>query len=322
MWLSIAIGAAYGLSMRLLAGFHAHWLEVMSMSFICFMPIALGCISVYIAEIQRPQQVRLWFFLPWLSMLAALVVLLALALEGVICIVMLLPIGLPLASIGGALGGSSARVVKSRRAKRLTMACVMVLPLLASPWEQQVFYQWETRRVENTIDIQSPPEVIWRNIERVPPIRREELPPSWAHMIGIPDPIEATLSHEGIGGVRNGYFAKGVQFVETIDVWEPGRRLAFTIVAQTNKIPATTLDEHVTVGGPHFDMLRGEYRLETLAHGVTRLHLSSRHRVSTDFNWYAHLWTDAVMSDLQKRILYVLQQRCQAQAANISTPVR
>jgi hypothetical protein len=42
-----------------------------------------------------------------------------------------------------------------------------------------------------------------------------------------------------------------------------------------------------------------------------RLHLSSQHRLSTDFNWYAHLWTDAVISDLQKRILYVVQQRSQ-----------
>jgi hypothetical protein len=195
-----------------------------------------------------------------------------------------------------------------------------VLPLLATPWEKQVFYEWETRTVENTIDIHATPDVIWHNIERVPAIRREELPPSWAHTIGFPDPIEATLSHEGVGGVRNASFAKGVLFIETIDVWEPGHRIGFTIAAQTGKIPSTTLDEHVAVGGQYFDVLRGEYRLEPLAHDVTRLHLSSRHRVSTDFNWYAHLWTDAVMSDLQKRILYVVQQRCQAQAASLQRP--
>jgi hypothetical protein len=162
------------------------------------------------------------------------------------------------------------------------------------------------------IDIQASPAVVWRNIERVPPIRRDELPPSWARSIGFPDPVEATLSQEGVGGVRRASFAGGVLFLETVDIWEPEHRLAFSIAAQTDQIPATTLDEHVRVGGPYFDVLRGQYRLEPLTNGMTRLHLSSRHRISTDFNWYAHLWTDAVMSDLQKRILKVIRQRCEA----------
>lgn len=106
-------------------------------------------------------------------------------------------------------------------------------------------------------------------------------------------------------------FTGGLFFIETVDQWEPQHRLAFTIAAQTDQIPATTLDEHVRVGGPYFDVLRGEYRLEPLGNGVTRLHLSSRHRISTDFNWYAHLWTDAIMSDLQTRILHVIKQRCE-----------
>ena len=98
------------------------------------------------------------------------------------------------------------------------------------------------------------------------------------------------------------------------------RRLGFTIAAQTDLIPPTTLDEHVRVGGPYFDVLRGEYRLEPLGSGTTRLHLSSRHRISTDFNWYAHLWTDAVMLDLQKRILFVIRQRCETEMSANAGP--
>ena len=75
--------------------------------------------------------------------------------------------------------------------------------------------------------------------------------------------------------------------------------------------------EHVTVGGKFFDVLYGEYRLEPLSNGGTRLHLLSRHRVSTDFNWYAHLWTDAVMSDLQQRILLVVKNRSELAVQHI-----
>ena len=231
--------------------------------------------------------------------------------EGAICIALFAPLGLVLATLGGLLGGASGRTIRSRRARNFTMACVMVLPLITAPWEKQVFYELQLRRVENVIDIQAPPEVVWRNIERVSAIQTRELPKSWTRTVGFPDPIEATLSHEGVGGVRNATFAGGLAFIETVDVWEPQQRLAFSIAAQTDRIPATTLDEHVRVGGPYFDVLRGEYRLEPLANGVTRLHLSSRQRVSTDFKWYAHLWTDAVMSDLQRRILFVIKNRCE-----------
>jgi hypothetical protein len=153
------------------------------------------------------------------------------------------------------------------------------------------------RSIESVVDIQAPPTAVWQNIERVPPIPTGELQPSWSHAIGFPNPVEATLSEEGVGGVRHATFEGGVLFIETIDRWEPERRLGFSIQAQTERIPKTTLDEHVTVGGRFFDVLYGEYILEPLPKWGTRLHLVSRHRVSTDFNWYAHLWTDGGSSE-------------------------
>jgi hypothetical protein len=309
--LGAAIGFIYGFGLRILANDHSSHFAVMTVGFTCLMPFAMGCITVYFAEIGEPQRVRSWIFLPWVPLAAALGATMLVLLEGMICVAMFAPLAMILASVGGLLGGLAARLIRSNRAKRVTMACVLVLPLVTSPWEKQVLYQNQEREVENVIDIAASPELIWRNIERVRAIRPDELPTSWSRRIGFPDPVEATLSHEGIGGVRNATFAGGLYFLETVDVWEPRHKLGFTIAAQTDLIPPTTLDEHVRVGGPYFDVLRGEYRLEPLRDGTTRLHLSSRHRISTDFNWYAHLWTDAVMSDLQKRILFVIRQRCE-----------
>jgi hypothetical protein len=308
------MGFLYGLGLRLLANFQPAGFEVMTIGFTCFMPFAMGCITVYIAEIGQPQRIRTWSWLPWIPLAAALVATILTFMEGLICVIMFTPLAMLLASLGGVLGGMAARLIRSHRTKNLTMACVMVLPLVTALCEKPVFYRLQLREVENVIDIQATPDVVWRNIERVRAIRADELPTSWSHRIGFPDPVEATLSHEGVGGVRNATFTGGLYFLETVDVWEPEHRLGFTIAAQTEAIPPTTLDEHVRVGGPYFDVLRGEYWLEPMAHGKTRLHLSSKHRISTDFNWYAHLWTDAVMSDLQTRILYVIRQRCEMEA--------
>ncbi|MEO8727088.1 MAG: hypothetical protein ABI383_13320 [Acidobacteriaceae bacterium] len=209
--------------------------------------------------------------------------------------------------LGGLIGGLTARQLSKLRGQAV-FACVMVLPLVVGFGEQGRSQQ-EVRRVESTIEIEAAPDVVWRNIERVPAIAPKELPKTWTQRIGFPRPIEATLSYEGLGGVRHATFERGVLFIETVDVWEPERKLAFSIHA--DKIPATALDEHVTIGGKYFDVLHGEYRTEPLDAARVRLHLVSEHRVSTDFNWYAHLWTDAVMRDVQREILQVIRKRCE-----------
>jgi hypothetical protein len=58
-------------------------------------------------------------------------------------------------------------------------------------------------------------------------------------------------------------------------------------------------------------VLEGEYRLEPLAPDRVRLHLSSRHRLSTRFNAYAGWWSDLVMSDTQGAILEVVKSRAE-----------
>ena len=45
------------------------------------------------------------------------------------------------------------------------------------------------------------------------------------------------------------------------------------------------------------------------------LHLTSRERLSTHVNPYAGIWTDAVMRAIQKQILVVIRNRCEAQTA-------
>jgi hypothetical protein len=85
-------------------------------------------------------------------------------------------------------------------------------------------------------------------------------------------------------------------------------------VPNTATIPPTTFDEHVTVGGRFFDVLRGTYELEPAGPGRTRLVLYSQQRLSTRVNPYAGLWTSFIMSEIQRRILEVIRHRCEAEA--------
>ncbi|HWA71103.1 MAG TPA: hypothetical protein VG937_02145 [Polyangiaceae bacterium] len=87
--------------------------------------------------------------------------------------------------------------------------------------------------------------------------------PSVAHVIGLPRPIEATLSHDGVGGVRIARFERGLEFREVVSESQVERRLSFAISAEP--APTAALDEHVAVGGPYFGVLDGTYELEPLA---------------------------------------------------------
>jgi hypothetical protein len=315
LFLGTLFGFVYGMVLRSGAQWHfAGWTPVMSLSFLLLVPFAVGFITVFIVERRQPQPGWIWFLLPWVPLLGGSLGAMLVLWEGFICVIMFAPIALLCGSFGGVIAGLLVRLPRNVATKNMCLALVAVLPLATHPWLQSLLMKRDLRSVNNARVIHASPEIVWRNIERVPRIDSSELPLSWAHRIGFPSPVEATLSYPGIGGVRHATFEGGVLFIENIDVWEPGRRLAFSIHAQTDQIPPTTLDDHVQVGGPFFDVLRGEYVIEPLADGSVRLHLTSLHRVSTDFNWYARYWTDGVMADIQETILTVIQKRCEAES--------
>ena len=55
--LGAVTGFLYGFGLRILANSSSSHLAVMTMGFTCFMPFAMGCVTVYFAEIGQPRRV-------------------------------------------------------------------------------------------------------------------------------------------------------------------------------------------------------------------------------------------------------------------------
>ncbi len=302
----MAFGLAYGVVARVFfeRQVMASWLATMTWSFLTLVPLAMGFLTV---RAHPNPSLRYRLLAPWIPITLTVLVSWAVGWEGAICIVMAFPILLIMGSFGGLLGGW-------RRLRPAAPAGALILiPWLLAPVESRWHPGPTVREVESAITIHAPAEVVWRNVIEVPAIEPAEVGPALFTRMGFPRPISATLTGAGVGAIRHARFAGGVLFVETVTDWVPEHRLSFTIRAQTDSIPPSTLDRHVTIGGEYFDALSGTYQLEPVPDGI-RLVLRSTHRLSTRFNLYSGLWSDAVMRSIQGNILEVLAARCETQA--------
>lgn len=303
--MGVGLGFAHGLLARFLADSDRFGgaFGVMTLAFFAVVPFVLGVLTV--RQVDAPSRM-FRFFAPWVPMLLVVTAAVVLGWEGMICVIMALPLLLLMASAGGMM--TYAEQVRSRT----SLPVLLALPYLVAPLEQRIQTPRRLAETVTEIEIAAPPSAVWPLVASVDSIRPEEQRPALYLSLGFPKPISATLSRPGLGGIRSARFEHGLTFTETVTEWVPERRLSFTIDPNTESVPPTALDAHVTVGGPHFDVLTGTYELYPIAGGRgTRLVLRSTHRLSTRFNPYAGWWVERVMASIQAHISEVHKARAE-----------
>lgn len=223
--------------------------------------------------------------------------LLLFALEGVLCIAMALPLVAVTAVLGGTLGHVLAAQSAMRR--RDWAALVLILPVLmgAEGWAVPP----PLREVVSSIEIDAPPEVVWRHVVSFGEI--VALPP-WYFAAGIAYPVRARIEGQGVGAVRYCEFSTGA-FVEPITVWDPPRRLAFDVSEQPP--PMRELSPWGEIAAPHLEgtlqSRRGEFHLVALADGRTRLEGSTWYTLDMGPQAWWTLWSDALIHRIHVRVL-------------------
>lgn len=304
-------GVVYGLVARVafesgspLVGFGA-----MTFAFVVLVPAAVGYLAVTV-DGGGTRRTRRALLIPALTVTACLLCSLAVGLEGIICVVLVAPLFLFFATLGGSLAAAVRRHARSRWMLASGLTVVLLLPYLAAPLESRFRVPDTRRTVDTRVVVRADAATVWHHVVHPAGIRREENRMQLAHSIGFPRPVSATLSREGVGGSRYAIFEHGVMLRETVTEWVPERRIAFTI--EPASIPARTLDAHVTLGGPYFDVTDGSYEIVPLDDGRVELRLRTTHRLSTRFNPYAAFWTDLLMRQIQHNLLHVVRTRAEA----------
>jgi Polyketide cyclase / dehydrase and lipid transport. len=238
------------------------------------LPSVLGFASAVIYSVGR----KVSFLRCWLVGLATIVVIGLLivftAVEGLICLLMALPLAVPLLTIGSLVGWISAKPetsgIKSLPASAVLFAC---LPFLMG-FEASQRSAPTVHRVVTTVVINAPIEKVWENVVSFPEIQSE---PDGILSLGFAYPINARIEGEGVGAIRHCNFNTG-PFVEPITAWEAPHLLAFDVAEQP--APMTELSPYKDLRTSHLEFIRsqkGQFRLfekdgKTVVEGTTFLH--------------------------------------------------
>ena len=283
----------------------------MSVSFIFFLPFIAGSLTVYLSKLVRVQSLAYRIFAPWVTIIVFFIVTVALTFEGWACWLMVLPIFLIIASLGGLYSGY-LKVRTAQRTGLLNISFLLFLPFLTSPIESMIKTIPGKYEAYTYIDISnSTADKIWSNVTNVKEIKEEHDKGWLTRFLGFPRPINAELNYNGVGASREAIFSGGLTFHEKVLIYEDKKKMHFSIKAFPHEIPSTTMDKHVVIGGDYFDVLDGTYELQKLNDVTYRLHLYSHFKLSTTFNFYASWWAGWIMKDIQNNILQIIKHRSQ-----------
>ncbi len=261
-------------------------------------PFFLGLWSALIYGYRQPRPLGACIAVAMSALTLASVLLLVLAIEGIVCILMSVPFAAAIGLFGAFVGYLLQR--RGPAGGRAAPAILLAMPLLLGA-EAVLEPDPPLLEARTAVEIDAPPERVWRHV-----VSFAELPPpeELLFRVGIAYPIRAEIEGRGPGAVRRCVFSTGA-FVEPIETWDEPRLLAFGVSSQP-----PPLEEWTPWPGlrpPHvegyFLSRRGQFLLEPLPGGRTRLEGTTwySHRMWPAFYW--RLWSDAILHRIHGRVL-------------------
>ncbi len=277
-------------------------------------PFAVSLASVLLYAWHRPRRLGACLVVALLSVALLGASLIVLAAEGVICVLMASPIAALLALIGGLVGYAIQDT--SWKVQRMAVCLLLVTPLvLGAEWAGAPVPPLHA--VTTAVDIAATPATVWRHV-----VAFAALPPPEEPLFraGIAYPVRATIHGRGVGAVRRCEFSTG-QFVEPITVWDEPRLLRFGVISQAPPMEEWTpyRDVHPAHLDGYLKSEQGQFRLEPLPGGGTRLSGTTWYRLAMWPSPYWKLWSDAIIHAIHRRVLRHIEREAESMSVSASS---
>jgi hypothetical protein len=263
------------------------------------LPILVSFIS---ALIYRRTGISSWGSSYGISLLSILFLgglILIFAIDGLICLLMALPLAAILALIGSSLGYLLGKRLSAGLSSALPTLLVAAFPFLVA-FESHQSPQPELHAVTTRITIVAPIRKVW---DEVIAFDRIMAPPKGIFRFGIAYPIEARIDGESVGAIRHCVFSTG-PFIEPITIWDAPHTLGFDVTSNPPPMKEFSPWKHIETPHLHdtFTSERGQFRLyeedsKTVLEGTTWY----RQKISPD--WYWHKISDQIIHLIHFRVL-------------------
>lgn len=185
-----------------------------------------------------------------IGLLICSAILIAMRLEGWVCLLMSSPLIASGLTMGAVVGALIRRTVieKSARPTMLSLLLLVVLPLFLAGADSIEKPSRKNLRVEtftNVLVLAAPPEKVWNSIKTMDRVNAHK---GFLMRIGLPVPVSCSIDKEEVGGTRTCFFESGF-IQERITEWNPPRLM---------KLEVTSWD---VPGRPWLDFKDASYQL-------------------------------------------------------------
>lgn len=273
------------------------------------LPFVAGFCAAFIHGVHELRTARECVGVAMLAVLVASLGFVALAIEGVICVLMAAPLAIPLALVGAVFGHAVSPARWRQGATEMLCVGVLAAPLMLGV-ERLADAPAPMLEVKSSLEVAAPPEQVWRHV-----VAFTELPPPTELLfrLGIAYPLRAEMFGQGPGAVRHCVFSTG-PFVEPIEVWDEPRLLRFGVTKSPPPMEEWT--PYQEVHPPHLEGFlaseRGQFQLIALPDGGTRLEGTTWYRHNMWPVIYWQTWSDYIIHRIHLRVLRHIKVRAEA----------
>ena len=234
--------------------------------------------------------------------------LLLFAIEGAICLLMALPIAIPLAILGALAGYTLRR--KPAASHPATFLLLIGLAPFGATIEHALQPSPEVFAVSTSIDIPLAPERVWRTVLEPAHLAAPAHP---LFRAGVAYPLASHIEGAGLTATRYCDFSTG-KLVEPVIIWEDLHRLRFRVAS--NPLPMQEWTPYSRIHPPHLDGFlvsrQGEFQLEALPNGGTRLKATTWYEHGLWPSRYWKLWSDYIIHSVHAMVLENTRARCRS----------
>jgi hypothetical protein len=295
---SVAVTGTLGCALAVLG---MDWLVRYGWGLFVALPFCMGFISVLLFNFHGSKGYGNSIGVSILSSFFTGGLLLALAREGAICLILVLPIVTLLAMAGGTAAYLTLPHQSRPRAKPALLSIALVLAPAVMGVEQAVQPAPPVYQVKSAIEVDASPDAVWKQVIAFTEIPE---PREWIFRAGIAYPIRADILGSGPGAERHCVFSTGA-FVEPIQVWREPNLLKFSVTS--NPPPMEEWTPYPKIDTPHLHGFLvsqgGQFLLTALPGNRTRLEGTTWYRHTLWPTAYWRIWSDYIIHRIHMRVL-------------------